>query len=205
MNSPTLLLMVAQLAVVAPTEHRLPSWSIRVAAQPAVVVVAVHRSMLRPHQAAAPPVAAVAALHKVVVLLVAAAVAQLHRLLCFRLPASAQSMNLLAASLAACQEDVPTEPTVLGALVGPSCPHRSPRSWPSCLADRIPYQNLLQLFGLCEMQMASLTAGSKIQARSFVLPDSTALRRCATYSKLISGLRPGCSLHHSVYKCSELS
>ena len=143
--------MVAQPAVAAVAEHRLPRWLPQVAAQPAVVVVAVHRSMLRPHRAAVPPVAVVAALHKVVVLLVAAAVAQLHGLLCFRLPASAQSMNLLA-SLAACQEDVPTEPSVLGALEGPSFPHRCPRSWPSCLADRIPDLNPLQLFGLCEMQ-----------------------------------------------------
>ena len=32
--------MVAQLAVVVPAEHKLPSWSLQVAVQPAVVVVA---------------------------------------------------------------------------------------------------------------------------------------------------------------------
>ena len=152
MNLSNLLLMAVQLVVAAPVEHKSPSWPFQVADQLAVTVVAVHRSILRLHQVAAPPEAAVAVMHKVVVPLVAEEVAKLHRLLCFRLPASAQSMNLLAASMAACQEVVLMEPSVLGDLASPSLPHRSPRSWPSCLADRIPYQNLLQLFGPCEMQ-----------------------------------------------------
>ena len=44
----------------------------------------------------------------------------------------------------------------------------------------------------------TFTSVYKMQARSFVLPESNAVLRCTRWLKLISGFRPGCSSHQVV-------
>ena len=88
---------------------------LQVVVQLAVIMV-VHKSMVQKHLELEPVVAAEAAMLKMAVPLVAEEVAQFPQLLRFRLPASAQSVNLLVASLAAYQEVVSKEPSVVEAL-----------------------------------------------------------------------------------------
>ena len=150
-------------AAAAEAAHKSPHWMPLVAAQQVAAAVALHKELHWSQMAAQQAVAVAAAPHKlprVQATFWVASQAELTHLahqplLCFRLPASAQLTSLLAASSSACQEGVSMESTALRAPEGPSSPHRSLRSWPSCLADQILGPLPLRLFGLRRMQWHS--------------------------------------------------